>query len=74
MDDLGAQQDDALLGGLFARQGLHSVPVSERLQKEFFALADEMRAQQHIIDEKLLREVSSWLAEFRLAVPTARSR
>ena len=27
MEELGRQQDDALLGGLFERQGLHTVPV-----------------------------------------------
>ena len=41
----GAQQDEELLGGLFAKQGLKTVPASETFRAEFFAQARAAREQ-----------------------------
>ena len=40
-----ARQDDALVGGLFARQGLKTVPVSDAFRLDFFREARDMRVQ-----------------------------
>ena len=47
IEDLGRQQDSALLGGLFARQGLQLVPVSASFRSEFFEAAQRARAAGH---------------------------
>jgi TRAP-type transport system periplasmic protein len=67
IEDVGRQQDEVLLGGLFARQGLQTIPVSEAFRSEFFELAREVRGNpgNHVVDEKLLQEVLSWLADYR---------
>jgi hypothetical protein len=53
-DDVTETQDAALLGGLFARQGLVSTPVSERFRAEFFGAATEasrrLGAELHVRD------------------------
>src|SRR5206468_11809932 len=36
VEEVGRREDDALIGGLFARQGLKPVPVNERFRAEFF--------------------------------------
>jgi TRAP-type C4-dicarboxylate transport system substrate-binding protein len=67
LDDLNVQQDNLLLGGLFARQGLKPVPVSERFRLEFFEKSRELRARPEgqIVPPKLLDQVLSWLADYR---------
>ena len=74
MEDLGRRQDDALLGGLLARQGLKTVAVSERFRSEFFDLARDARVRLggRIVSEKLLQTVLSWLADFRAEHEAAR--
>ncbi len=66
MQDLGRQQDDALLNGLFAHQGLHPVPVTARFRSEYDAAAREAQQQ---LGEKLapraqLDKILALLAEF----------
>jgi TRAP-type C4-dicarboxylate transport system substrate-binding protein len=67
LDDLSRRQDDALVGGLFARQGMKTVPVSGRFRFEFFSQAREMRGRLggELVTPKLLEEVLSWLADYR---------
>ena len=67
LDDLSSRQDDALLGGLFARQGMKTVPVSDRFRLDFFSQAREMRGRlgAQLATPKLLEEVLSWLADYR---------
>jgi TRAP-type C4-dicarboxylate transport system substrate-binding protein len=67
IEDIGRQHDEALLSGLFARQGLKTIPVSESFRSEFFELAREVRGNRgnQVVDEKLLQEVLSWLADYR---------
>lgn len=68
MDDRSRKEDEALTGGLFARQGLKTVPVSERLRLDFFSQAREMRARVagQLVSPKLVEEVLSWLADYRV--------
>jgi TRAP-type C4-dicarboxylate transport system substrate-binding protein len=74
MEDLGRRQDQALLGGLLARQGLKTVPVGERFRAEFFDLARSARLRLggRIVPKKLLQTVLSWLADFRAEHEQAR--
>jgi TRAP-type transport system periplasmic protein len=67
LEDLGRQQDDALLGGLFARQGLKVVPVSDSLRSEFFDASRQARERSagELVPKALLSRVLSWLADFR---------
>ncbi len=67
MDDLERRQDEELVGGLFARQGLKTVPISERFRLDVFNLAREMRTQvgQALVSPRLLEQVLGWLADYR---------
>jgi TRAP-type C4-dicarboxylate transport system substrate-binding protein len=74
LDDLGKRQDDALLEGLFARQGLKAVPVSEHFRLELFNLAREVRGRiaGNLVSQKLLDQVMGWLADYRAEHQLAR--
>ena len=43
--DLGRRVDDALLGGLFQKQGLSGLPVSDSFRADFFDAARAARAK-----------------------------
>jgi TRAP-type C4-dicarboxylate transport system substrate-binding protein len=64
---LGRSDDDRLLHGLFARQGLRPIALSAGFRSESFSAAEE--ARQHVppdlLDPALLQKVSSWLADYR---------
>lgn len=67
MEDLEEQQDAALLGGLFARRGLHTLPVSAAFQE---AYAKAARTAQERLGEKLVPKAAldrarALLAEYR---------
>ena len=66
-EDLGRTQDERLLSGLFARQGLKPMPASELFRAEFFAAAEE--ARQHVpanlVPPSLLQKIGGWLADYR---------
>jgi TRAP-type C4-dicarboxylate transport system substrate-binding protein len=66
-DDVTETQDAALLGGLFARQGLVSTPVSERFRAEFFGAATEAshRLGAELVPPELLRQATAILTEYR---------
>jgi TRAP-type C4-dicarboxylate transport system substrate-binding protein len=76
LEELGRSQDDALLGGLFAKQGIKPVPVSESFRSEFFATALAARDQlpKSLVDPKLLQRVLSLLADFRAEHRNAEGR
>jgi TRAP-type C4-dicarboxylate transport system substrate-binding protein len=70
--DLNQRQDELLLGGLFAKQGLKTLPISDRLRSEFEAAVQkgELEAEQRIPSGTLFpmgaREfVRRQLAEYR---------
>jgi TRAP-type transport system periplasmic protein len=60
-------QDDELLGGLFERQGVRSVPVSAALRTEFLDAAHTARDRlgDKIVPTDLLLKVQSYLADYR---------
>jgi TRAP-type transport system periplasmic protein len=61
------QQDAALLGGLFARQGVKHVPVTPGFAAEFFELARATRDRldERLVPHDLLMRVLAILADFR---------
>jgi TRAP-type C4-dicarboxylate transport system substrate-binding protein len=67
IEDLGRVQDNQLLGGLFERQGLKTVPVSARFLSEFFDLARDVRTRldDRVVDKRLIQQVLAWLADYR---------
>ncbi len=71
MEDIGREQDQALLNGLFKRQGLTLVPVSEPFRAAFFERARVLRAKQadKVVPAALLKRVDDLLDEYRRAHP-----
>ena len=68
IEDLGARQDDALLGGLFARQGLRVVTPSAGFRDEFYELARQRREApggEQMVPHKVVAKVLEWLADYR---------
>jgi TRAP-type C4-dicarboxylate transport system substrate-binding protein len=67
MDELGRQQDEALVGGLFAKQGLKQVRVDERFRSEFFEAAQDARDRlsDKLMPAELVRSVIGMLADYR---------
>ncbi len=66
-DDLGRRVDDALVGGLFQKQGLTPLPVSDAFRSAFFAAARVARArmEERFVSRELLNRVQSILADYR---------
>ena len=60
-------QDEELLGGLFARQGVRSVPVSPMLRAQFLDAAHAARDKlgTQLVPTELLMQVQSFLADYR---------
>ncbi len=67
MGEAGRQIDDALLGGLFEKQGLKTTPVSEALRAEFLSAARTVRDRlgERLIRADLLQRVLVILADYR---------
>jgi TRAP-type C4-dicarboxylate transport system substrate-binding protein len=65
MDDIGRQQDEALLGGLLEKQGLHAVPVSDGFREQLTEAARAARERQGVIPAALRAQVAEWLAAYR---------
>jgi TRAP-type C4-dicarboxylate transport system substrate-binding protein len=65
--DVSREQDDRLLGGLFARQGMTPVPVSPQLRAEFFQAAHKIlpKLDPKLVSPSLLVRVEALLAEHR---------
>lgn len=66
-EELGRQQDDALLTGLFAKQGLKVLVPSESFRAEFWeaARASRDRLGEKLVPKPLLDRVLGMLADFR---------
>jgi TRAP-type C4-dicarboxylate transport system substrate-binding protein len=65
-EDLGRRMDDELLGTLFARQGLVSVPVSETFRSQFFDAARQAREKLgDLVPQPLIARVLSMLVDYR---------
>jgi TRAP-type transport system periplasmic protein len=60
-------QDEELLGGLFAKQGVRSVPVSPMLRAQFLDAAHVARDKlgSQLVPRELLLQVQSFLADYR---------
>ena len=65
--EMGKRQDEALLGGLFEKQGLKPIPPSEGFRSEFFEAARAARAalRDKLIPGELIDRVTGWLADYR---------
>jgi TRAP-type transport system periplasmic protein len=68
LEELGRSQDAALLGSLFARQGLKQTPVSAAFASEFFEAVRTARAavRGKLIPGELIDRVTGWIADFRV--------
>ena len=64
---VGRVQDDALLGGLFARQGLKQTIADAELRAHFVAVARDAREEvaATLVPKELLTETMSLLADYR---------
>jgi TRAP-type C4-dicarboxylate transport system substrate-binding protein len=67
LEEIGRAQDEALLGGLFEKQGLKKQPASPTFRAEFFSLAQQTRDRigPRIVPEGLLQRVLGLLADYR---------
>jgi len=68
IEELGRKQDEELLGGLFAKQGLKAVPVSASFRAEYFAAAKAARERMSdkLIPRELVEKVLRMLADYRI--------
>jgi TRAP-type C4-dicarboxylate transport system substrate-binding protein len=64
-NDVSRTQEEELLGGLLARQGLKTVPASPALKAAFVAAAAKARDQlgDDLVPHALLQKVTTWIAE-----------
>jgi TRAP-type C4-dicarboxylate transport system substrate-binding protein len=64
---LGRELDQQLLGGLFKRQGLVPVPVSEQFRSQFFQAARDARDRlgERLVPAPLLARVLRMLVDYR---------
>jgi TRAP-type C4-dicarboxylate transport system substrate-binding protein len=69
--EVGRRQDDALLGGLFQKQGLTPLHPSEGLRSEFFESARTVRERvvPGLVPRALLDRVLKLLADYRAEHP-----
>ena len=60
-------QDEELLGGLFAKQGVRSMPVSPQLRAQFLEAAHAARDRlgAGLVPKELFLQVQSFLADYR---------
>ena len=69
LENKGRDQDAQLLGGLFAKQGLKEVPVSESFRADFFAQAraarEQLAAAGKLVRPELVQKVLTLLADYR---------
>lgn len=67
LEQVGREQDEAMLGGLFAKQGLKRIQVSETFRAEFFSAAQTARAElgEALVPRALLQRVLGLLADYR---------
>ena len=67
-EEMGRRTDEALLGGLFAKQGAASVPVSESFRAEYMAAARAARNKvaDRFVPKELVDRVMQMLADYRI--------
>jgi TRAP-type C4-dicarboxylate transport system substrate-binding protein len=67
LEKLNREQDDALLGRLFVKQGLQRVPVDDTLRGEFYEAARGVRDSvgAKLIAPEILHQVLDHLANYR---------
>jgi TRAP-type transport system periplasmic protein len=67
MEDMGEQQDAALMKSLFEKQGMHRVEVSKGFRTEFLdaARVARQRLGAKLTTPELLDEINGWLADYR---------
>jgi TRAP-type C4-dicarboxylate transport system substrate-binding protein len=67
-EEMGRRTDEALLGGLFAKQGATSVPVSESFRAEYVAAARDSRNKvaDRFMPKELVDRVMQMLADYRI--------
>jgi TRAP-type C4-dicarboxylate transport system substrate-binding protein len=66
MEDVGREQDNQLIdGGLFKRQGISFIPVTQAFRDAFYAVAKEVRDRDTSVTAHLKNEVEAWLKEYR---------
>ena len=75
-EELGRRQDDALLGGVFTKQGDVLVPVSESFRSEYFGVAQSVREKlgEQLVGAPLLNRVLRMLADYRAEHPAPGAR
>jgi TRAP-type transport system periplasmic protein len=64
-EELGREQDDALLGGLFAKQGLTILPLLPATVSQFFFESRALRDKVPLVPAELLERVLTLLADYR---------
>ncbi len=66
-DEASRRQDEELLGGLFARQGVTMVSVTEEMRAQFFEQSRALRERMvpEVVSRELLDRVLSLLADYR---------
>jgi TRAP-type C4-dicarboxylate transport system substrate-binding protein len=67
-EEIGKRTDEALLGGLFAKQGARAVPVSASFRAEYMAAARDARAREagKLVPRELIDRVMQMLADYRV--------
>jgi TRAP-type transport system periplasmic protein len=67
-EEMGRRTDEELLGGLFAKQGAASVPVSDSFRAEYIASARDARAKvtDRFVPKELVDRVLQMLADYRI--------
>ena len=71
MEDINSTQEDALLGGLFERQGAHLVPANPAFRAGFLDAARTARESlaESIVPKALITQVLGWLSDYRAERP-----
>jgi TRAP-type C4-dicarboxylate transport system substrate-binding protein len=66
MEESIKKMDATLVGGLFAKQGMTTVPVTHELQSEFLQAArGSQKLVQQMVPAGMLERMAGWLAEYR---------
>jgi TRAP-type C4-dicarboxylate transport system substrate-binding protein len=73
-EDSGKRSDEALLTGLFAKQGAQTVPVSESFRADYMAAARDARERvaTKFVPRELMDKVLQMLADYRIERPVRR--
>jgi TRAP-type C4-dicarboxylate transport system substrate-binding protein len=67
MEDMGEEQDRALLTSLFGKQGMHRIEVGKSFRSDFLdaARAARLKLGAALASPALLDEINGWLADYR---------